>query len=145
MLQALLQKKVLVASSVTELDACLKERDVNPSDTALTPSPPHGAPRDAYGSASSPGRTAGTAAAPPAAAPVGRLDKRQIEQRIEEDRERHKRLKESIWGVEGDGDAEFRRLWDEVSEIGEDDYLAAEEEAMERQRAVEMEYGERGH
>lgn len=70
---------------------------------------------------------------------VGRLDKRQIEQRIEEDRERHKRLKESIWGVEGDGDEEFVRMWEEASDIGEDDYLVAEEDAVERARVVEVE------
>ena len=31
-----------------------------------------------------------------------RVDKRAIEQRIEEDRERNKRLRESVWAVEGD-------------------------------------------
>ena len=69
---------------------------------------------------------------------LNRLDKRQIEQRIEEDRERHKRLRESIWAVVADEDQEFERLWDEVSEIGEDDYLAAEEDAMERRQAVDV-------
>lgn len=79
--------------------------------------------------------------------PTTRLDKRQIEQRIEEDRERHKRLRESIWAVGGDSggggskgdDDEFERLWDEASEIGDDDYLAAEEDAVERRVAVEVE------
>lgn len=66
-----------------------------------------------------------------------RLDKRQIEQRIEEDRERHKKLKESIWGV-GLEDEEFEKLWDEASDVGEDDYLQAEEDAMERRQAVEV-------
>ena len=70
---------------------------------------------------------------------VGRLDKRQIEQRIEEDRERHKRLRESIWAVGPDEDEEFERLWDEASEIGDDDYLAAEEDALERRQVYEME------
>ena len=69
---------------------------------------------------------------------VIRLDKRQVEQRIEEDRERHKRLRESIWAVGADEDQEFERLWDEVSDIGEDDYLAAEEDAMERRQAVDV-------
>lgn len=67
-----------------------------------------------------------------------RLDKRQIEQRIEEDRERHKRLRESIWAVSADEDQEFERLWDEGSEVGDDDYLAAEEDAMERRQAVDV-------
>jgi CTD kinase subunit gamma len=75
----------------------------------------------------------------PKANGVGRLDKRQIEQRIEEDRERHKRLKESIWGVDGEDDEEYQKLWDEASDIGEDDYLAAEEDAMERRQAVDFE------
>jgi len=30
-------------------------------------------------------------------------------------------------------------LWDEASDIGEDDYIAAEEDAMERRQAVEVE------
>ncbi len=70
-----------------------------------------------------------------AAAAAKKLDKRQIEQRIEEDRERHKRFRESIWAVSGDDDAEFDRLWDEASELGEDDYLAAEEDKIERETA----------
>ncbi|KAI9807774.1 MAG: hypothetical protein M1825_005079 [Sarcosagium campestre] len=63
-----------------------------------------------------------------------RPDKRQIEQRIEEDRERHKRLRENIWAVDHgpDGDGEFYKLWDEVSDLGEDDYIAAAEEKAER-------------
>ena len=63
---------------------------------------------------------------------VARLDKRQIEQRIEEDRERHKRLRESIWAVGAEEDQEVEKLWDEVSDVGEDDYMAAEEDMFER-------------
>lgn len=70
---------------------------------------------------------------------AARPDKRQIEQRIEEDRERHKRLRESIWAIGDEGDQEFEHLWDEVSDIGEDDYIAAEEDASERQQALELE------
>lgn len=68
-----------------------------------------------------------------------RPDKRQIEQRIEEDRERHKRLRESIWAVGDDGDEEFEKMWDEASDINEDDYIAAEEDAAERRQAIEVE------
>lgn len=67
---------------------------------------------------------------------VARPDKRQIEQRIEEDRERHKRLRESIWAVSADDNKEFERLWEDTSDIGEDDFLAAEEDAAERQQAI---------
>ena len=69
---------------------------------------------------------------------VVRTDKRQIEQRIEEDRERHKRLRESIWAIGDDGDEEFEKMWDEASDINEDDYIAAEEDAAERRQAAEM-------
>ena len=69
--------------------------------------------------------------------PMVKLDKKQIEQRIEEDRERHKRLRESIWAVNADDDAsaEFEKLWVEASDVAEDDHLAAEEDKLER-RAV---------
>ena len=67
-----------------------------------------------------------------------KLDKKQVEQRIEEDRERHKRLRENIWAVprNEDLDAEFGRLWEETSELGEDDFILYEEEAAERREAA---------
>ena len=78
--------------------------------------------------------------------PMVKLDKKQIEQRIEEDRERHKRLRESIWAVNADDDAnaEFDKLWVEASDIGEDDHLAAEEDKLER-RAVAQALVEEAH
>lgn len=70
-----------------------------------------------------------------------RPDRRQIEQRIEEDRERHKRLRESIWAVNSEDNKEFEKLWEDTSDIGEDDFLNAEEDAYERQRAIrELDY-----
>lgn len=126
MLQGLQQKAILEAETVIELEASLKERDTLPAHPALSPIEANGQ-RDTL-----------MAQATPKSNGVGRLDKRQIEQRIEEDRERHKRLKESIWGVGGGDDDEFEKLWDEASEIGEDDYLAAEEDALERRQAVEV-------
>ena len=71
-----------------------------------------------------------------------RLDRRQIEQRIEEDRERHKRLRERIWAVTAVGDVEFEKLWEESSEVGDDEYLVAEEEASERKKAFEYQYND---
>ncbi|KAF1927456.1 uncharacterized protein M421DRAFT_421868 [Didymella exigua CBS 183.55] len=65
-----------------------------------------------------------------------KLDKRQIEHRIEEDRERHKRLRESIWAVPGEGEEEMHRLWDEASNIGEDDYIIGKEDKEERDQAI---------
>lgn len=63
---------------------------------------------------------------------VNRVDKRAIEQRIEEDRERNKRLRESVWAVNGDEDEELNRLWEETSDLCEDDFAIAREEADER-------------
>lgn len=65
-----------------------------------------------------------------------RMDKRVIEQRIEEDRERNKRLRESVWAV-GKGDQEeLDKLWDETSEVWQDDFTLATEEAEERQQTA---------
>lgn len=61
-----------------------------------------------------------------------RVDKRAIEQRIEEDRERNKRLRESVWAVNGDDEEELNKLWEETSDLNEDDYVIAREEAEER-------------
>ncbi|KAK5728090.1 hypothetical protein LTR17_012190 [Elasticomyces elasticus] len=73
-----------------------------------------------------------------------RLDKRQIEQRIEEDRERHKRAREGIWAVPQIGmnlaeDAEFEREWEADSDVDEDDVQLTKEEAEERSVALEYE------
>ena len=73
-----------------------------------------------------------------------RLDKRQIEQRIEEDRERHKRAREGIWAIPQSGtelaeDAEFDKMWEETGDVNEDDIQQAKEEAEERRRCMEYE------
>lgn len=127
MLNGLQQKLILASETVSEIEACLKERDTLPAHPALSPIQANGQ-RDAQGTHPT-----------PKANGIVRLDKRQVEQRIEEDRERHKRLRESIWAVSADEDQEFERLWDEGSEVGDDDYLAAEEDAMERRQAVDVE------
>lgn len=67
---------------------------------------------------------------------VMRMDKRVIEQRIEEDRERNKRLRESVWAVGNDDQEELDKMWDEGSEVGEDDFVMAVEEAEERRQAI---------
>ena len=118
-LQALQQKGILEADTVAELDAVLKSRDIAPTHPFIADDAAVGTP--------------GAKAAKNGSA---RLDKRQIEQRIEEDRERHKRARESIWAVPGDDTEEMDRLWEEASEIGEDDYLAAEEDAEERRQCI---------
>ncbi|KAF2126092.1 hypothetical protein P153DRAFT_85062 [Dothidotthia symphoricarpi CBS 119687] len=67
---------------------------------------------------------------------TSRMDKRQVEHRIEEDRERHKRMRESIWAVNGEDEKEMERLWEEASDIGEDDFVVGREDWEERGQAV---------
>ena len=122
------QKNILAPDRVTEIEACLQERDTVPAHPALSSTDPNSQLEHAP--------TQNTALKPNG---VARPDKRQIEQRIEEDRERHKRLRESIWAIGDDGDEEFERMWDEASDINEDDFIAAEEDAAERRQAIEVE------
>ncbi|KAI9791124.1 MAG: hypothetical protein M1816_004355 [Peltula sp. TS41687] len=130
-LNGLQQKSILQAQEITEIEACLRERDTLPSHAALSPT-------SAAGN-DDPSRQQSSPRAGGKANGVVRLDKRQIEQRIEEDRERHKRLRESIWAVNGDDTDEFDRLWDETSELGEDDFILAEEDRIERMAAAAAE------
>lgn len=118
-LSGLQNKEVLLPETVVELEAVLKERDIAPSHPFMS-----------NGGEDSDGRRGN--------ATVGgrRLDKRQVEQRIEEDRERHKRQRESIWAVSGGDDAEIEKLWAEGSNIEEDDYIAGGEDREERKQAI---------
>ncbi|KPI44929.1 mRNA export factor MEX67 [Cyphellophora attinorum] len=45
---------------------------------------------------------------------------------------RNKRLREDFWAVSGDDDDELEKMWEEGSELGEDDHVNAQEEAEER-------------
>ncbi|KAK5052490.1 hypothetical protein LTR84_002354 [Exophiala bonariae] len=67
---------------------------------------------------------------------VSKVDKRAIEQRIEEDRERNKRLRESVWAVAGDDEQELNKMWEESTRIGRDEHVIADEEADERRQFV---------
>jgi CTD kinase subunit gamma len=143
-LQQLQQKAYLQPQTVTELDECITGRE-SMRGVPLSPAganglaasdaphrssrdPAHGTSRDALSSGHS----------------VIRLDKRQIEQRIEEDRERHKRAREGIWAVpQAPGlnlaqDAEFEKLWSTGSDADSDDLQVAKEESEERRRHLEF-------
>ncbi|KAL3462954.1 CTD kinase subunit gamma CTK3-domain-containing protein [Aspergillus heterothallicus] len=125
-LNGLQSKEILSAETIGEIDAGLKDRETHPAHLDL-----EAEDEEAETGVKS---KAGT---PRGARPNGiRVDKRQIEQRIEEDRERNKRLRESMWTVRGDDNEEHRRFWDETSDIGEDDFTAASEELMERSQMV---------
>ncbi|PSK46126.1 hypothetical protein B9Z65_5094 [Elsinoe australis] len=121
------EKAYLQPQTVSELEECIKDRDQIGGMRVEEGSPmavDSGTPVDK-----------GRRSRPPGGV---RLDKRQIEQRIEEDRERHKRLRESIWAVEAEGDKEFDRLWDETSDVNEDDFILIKEEAEERRKAAKF-------
>lgn len=116
-LHSLQSKSYLNPQTVVELEDCIKDRDQAPGA---------GVNEETEVGGGSAGREF-----------AKRGDKRQIEQRIEEDRERHKRLRESIWAVSGEMDMEYERLVDETSDANDDDYAMAAEEAEERLRSAE--------
>jgi len=118
-LGSLQSKDILSAATVSEIDAALKDRE--PLSAHLDfeqEEAPEGGARSKTGT-------------------PRRVDKRQIEQRIEEDRERNKRLRESMWTVSGDDADEWSKILDELSDVGEDDFINSKEEAAERERVAE--------
>ncbi|KXL49953.1 MAG: hypothetical protein FE78DRAFT_159774 [Acidomyces sp. 'richmondensis'] len=133
-LKVLEGKQYLQSQTVLELEECIMGRDHMAVGSGLRSSTPSylGA-RETYGG------NAGYAAQA-----AIRLDKRQIEQRIEEDRERHKRAREGIWAIPQESsslreDAEFEKMMDEVSDVSEDDFVVTSEEKAERLKGLEYE------
>jgi CTD kinase subunit gamma len=120
-LTSLQGKKVLQPQTVSELEQILKSRDVTGTAGA-------GVPGDATmeGVESTSGAGTRTWEGGP------RLEKGLIMQRIEEDRERHKRSRESIWMVSGEDAAEAEQIWNEGAPLGEDDELVGQEDYEER-------------
>lgn len=109
----------------------LKERETNDDDLGLTSSP--------VGDVEMVDRPPSQVTPKPGnKRSAHRLDKRQIEQRIEEDRERHKRERESIWATPKGEDAEMNKLWEETSDFGEDDDRLLTEEAEEFGKEMAM-------
>ena len=115
---------------VMEIEACLKERDTLPSLATLSPTP---ANVEDTSKLSAPATNNGAA----------KPDKKQIEQRIEEDRERHKRARENIWAINHDEEDEFNRMWEDTSSLGEDDLITAHEEGEDRAAMSAIERAER--
>ncbi len=113
-LQTLQSHGILLPETVAELEAVLKSREVEHPFTMDVSPANRGNSRNGQ----------------------AKMDKRQIEHRIEEDRERHKRLRESIWAVPGEREEEMERLWDEASDIGEDDWVVGREDREERRQAI---------
>jgi CTD kinase subunit gamma len=110
-LLSLEKQGMLMSETVRELEAVLKSREVENGFSLVETPVRNGAVK---------------------------MDKRQIEQRIEEDRERHKRQRETIWAVAGEGDEEMDRMWEEGNGIGEDDYIIAREEREEKEKIIAL-------
>jgi CTD kinase subunit gamma len=117
-LQGLKQKAILQPHTVDELEQCLKERDVHPSSNKM-----NGILREESNRADS--RSNGV-----------RQDKRQIEQRIEEDRERHKKLRENIWQVPPTDQGELEVYLAEDYDLDEDDPVQGREDAERQARSI---------
>lgn len=125
-LGSLQSKGILSTDAVREIEAALKDRETHPEHLDMEQE--EGAEDIAKSKAGTPRNVKAAGM---------RLDKRQIEQRIEEDRERNKRYRESMWAVPSDDIQEWHQIRDETSDIGEDDYIAAAEEAEERNRCLD--------
>jgi CTD kinase subunit gamma len=103
-------KEILTADSVTEIDAALKDRDTNPEHFGIGED---GALDE-----------------------TSRPDKRQIEQRIEEDRERNKRERESFWIVPEKDSGEWEEVLHEATDYNSDEVSDNEEQALAHDRAI---------
>lgn len=134
-LQNLNSKGFLLNETLAELEECLKERDTTHAEVGL--SSPIKGDNSAGDRQGANGSGSGSAAAPivetdPRAGNNGagttRLEKRQIEQRIEEDRERHKKRRENMWVVPRSRSEERRKFFDETSDLNEDDWRQEREE-----------------
>jgi CTD kinase subunit gamma len=115
-------KEILTADTVAEIDAALKDRDANPEHYDLGEDGPQD--ETSHGV---------------------RPDKRQIEQRIEEDRERNKRERESYWIVQQKDSGEWEEALNDNLDYHSDDHSDKEEQAIarewERKRARDMMQG----
>ncbi|KAI1423256.1 CTD kinase subunit gamma CTK3-domain-containing protein [Xylaria sp. FL1777] len=128
-LQGLQNKFILIEQTVIEIEGCLKERDTSANDFSLS-SPLNsneqsGAPASA--NEPEPGGPQTTQRNGASIKPT----KKQIEQRIEEDRERHKRMRESMWVVPSNPIEQARKFFAETSDLGVDDSILGNEEITE--------------
>ncbi|KAK4230782.1 CTD kinase subunit gamma CTK3-domain-containing protein [Podospora fimiseda] len=136
-LHALQNKTFLDAEAVSQIEEVLRERDTATHD-ALMSSPPNGeADDESIGTHMAMSRTMAPALAHRKSFVAPNLEKKQIEQRIEEDRERHKRERENIWAIPQQENAEMDKLWEETSSLGEDDERMGMEEYQEWRSQVE--------
>ena len=135
-LTSLQSKDVLSSATVADLGARLDARDTQSAKDGSADDMEMASGVDAPGAPSGVG-SLGARVGVLTGTPYGRngtmkIDKRQAEQRIEEDRERGKRQREMYWAVSGEAEDEFERMWEETSDVNEDDLMLAREEREER-------------
>jgi CTD kinase subunit gamma len=151
-LQQLETKGFLQKQTVVELEEWIAGRDnVAPSSPSHVTQPDTAMAVDGAATTGGVGTSSVTKSTPhstvrdPVYNPGIRLDKRQIEQRIEEDRERHKRAREGIWAIPQANvttlaeDAELAKMLDEASDVDEDDFTISREEQEDRRKCLEYE------
>lgn len=119
------------SQAVSQIEDVIKERETNADDLGMT------SPQKDLEMPDVPATTTTTKNGKRGSV-VHRLDKKQVEQRIEEDRERHKRERESIWAIPKTNGAEMDKLWEETSDLGEDDDRMIAEETNTFATEMEM-------
>ncbi|KAI8954577.1 CTD kinase subunit gamma CTK3-domain-containing protein [Xylaria longipes] len=128
-LQGLQTKFILLEQTVIEIEGCLKERDTSANDFSLS-SPLDGNEKSAAPTSATDPDVSGTQPTQRNGVSI-KPTKRQIEQRIEEDRERHKRMRESMWLVPSNPLDQAHKFFTETSGLGEDDRILGDEEITE--------------
>ncbi|VBB86992.1 Putative protein of unknown function [Podospora comata] len=137
-LQALAAKSFLDGELLSQIEEVLRERySAAQQDLALMSSPTTAVgDGDVGGGVPTPQTRVSTGGGGGGGKGKMKLDRKQVEQRIEEDRERHKRQREGIWAVSPENEAELSKLWEETSELGEDDERMCDEEWEEWEEAM---------
>ncbi|KAI0127536.1 CTD kinase subunit gamma CTK3-domain-containing protein [Xylariales sp. AK1849] len=140
-LQGLNEKSFLSGQTVAEIEELLRERAAaSLGDMGLSsPANGDGGSSGAHEGTVRNGSTTGAVDSAQGAsakstrngAPPLKLEKRQIEQRIEEDRERHKKRRENVWVTPREGKQRRQKVWDDGSDVGEDDSRMGDEEGDE--------------
>ncbi|KAF2965825.1 hypothetical protein GQX73_g7737 [Xylaria multiplex] len=125
-LQGLQTKFILIEQTVTEIEGCLKERDTSANDFSL--SSPVNSNEQSGPPASANDQDPGGPQATQRNGASMKPTRRQIEQRIEEDRERHKRMRESMWVVPSNPIEQATKFFGETSDLGADDRILGDEE-----------------
>ncbi|GAW24296.1 hypothetical protein ANO14919_138800 [Xylariales sp. No.14919] len=125
-LQGLQNKLILLERTVVEIEGCLKERDTSANDFSLS------SPLNSNEQSGPPASTTDQELGGPQATQRNGANmkptRRQIEQRIEEDRERHKRMRESMWVVPSNPTDQAIKFFAETSDLGVDDNILGKEE-----------------